>query len=130
MNVRQVFQIIAQALREGVVLSAGTDGQLGWRDPAQPSAKLLIALKEHEAEILELLAPPFRSSPAVLQAKFMVWQLRARGFRPHLNEEGALLISDATGLGRSPSKRLPVGEVFDTLVAGLAYDPELLEERQ
>jgi hypothetical protein len=37
------------------------------------------------------------------------------------------LIADATGRRRDVTRYLPIDEVFDELVAGLADDPELLD---
>ena len=39
----------------------------------------------------------------------------------------ALLIADALGKQRAVSQYLPIGELFDTLVAGLAINPGLLD---
>ena len=55
----------------------------------------------------------------------MIWRLRALGSRVYLDAQGALLIADETGRRRDVSEYLPIGEVFDTIVAGLADDPDL-----
>jgi hypothetical protein len=57
----------------------------------------------------------------------MTCRLRARGFRAYLDSQGVLLIADATGRRRDVTRYLPIDEVFDELVAGLADDPELLD---
>ncbi len=57
----------------------------------------------------------------------MLRRVRARGFEVSLDAAGVLLISDVTGRRRDLSWRLPIGEVFDTIVAGLADDPDLLD---
>ena len=98
----------------------------------------MTVLKEHKAEILALLVPAARTSLppvcgslAVERAKRTIWQLRSLGFRPRLDASGALLIVDAYATGkkrRDVSERLPIAEVFDTLAAGLADDPWLLDE--
>jgi hypothetical protein len=66
-------------------------------------------------------------SPRVGRAKRVLWQLQALDFRAYLDEQGALLIADALGKRRDVSRYLPIGEVFDALVAGLAEDPGLLD---
>ena len=76
----------------------------------------------HKADILALLLPP-----RVERAKLVLCQLRALGFRPYLNDQGALLISDATGRRRGVADYLPIAEVFDTIVAGLVDDSGLLD---
>ena len=53
--------------------------------------------------------------------------MRAREFEVTLDAAGALSTSDVTGRQRDLSRRLPIGEVFDTIVAGLADDPDLLD---
>ncbi len=66
---------------------------------------------------------------AVERAKLTIWQLHELGFRPYLNDKGVLLIADAHATGkkrRDVSQYLPIAEVFDELVAGLADDPGLL----
>ena len=57
----------------------------------------------------------------------MLRRVRARGFEVSLDDAGALLIGDVTGWRRGLSWRLPIAEVFDTIVAGLADDPDLLD---
>jgi hypothetical protein len=136
MSVSETLQIIIRARREGVTLIGRADGKLGWRANLRPSDELLAALKEHKADILALLVPPARASLpppcasiAVDRAKRTIAQLRAFGFRPRLDDSSALLIVDAYAVGRkrrAVSERLPIGEVFDTLNAGLDADPTLL----
>lgn len=138
MSPREAHQIIVRARREGVTLFAKADGKLGLKADRSPSDELLTVLKEHKAEILELLVPPARTSLppacaslAVEQAKRTIWQLRSLGFRLRLDAEGALVIVDGYATGkkrRDVSQRLPIAEVFDALVAGLADDPGLLDE--
>jgi hypothetical protein len=65
-------------------------------------------------------------SPRVGRAKRVLWQLQALGFRAYL-EGHVLLVADATGMRRDVSERVPIAEVFDTLVAGLAEDQGLLD---
>ena len=130
MSWRETLQIIVRARHEGVKLFARADGKLGWKASPQPSDELLAILKEHKADILALLPPPPRPSFAIGPAKAIAARLRALGFRPYLNDQGALLIADAYATGkkrRDVSERLPIAEVFDTLVAGLADDPGLLD---
>jgi hypothetical protein len=55
----------------------------------------------------------------------MIARQQARGFRAYL-DRGALLIADATWRRRDVSRYLPIDEVFDAIVAGLAGDPGLL----
>jgi hypothetical protein len=92
---------------------------------------LLAVLKEHREEILALLPlPPLRPSLAIGPAKATGARLRLLGFRPYLNDRGSLLIADVITTRkrkRDVSERLPIGEVFNTLVAGLADDPGLLD---
>ena len=100
----------------------------------------MTVLKEHKEEILALLVPAARTSlpPACAslaaeRAKRTIWQLRSLGFRPRLDAEGVLVIVDAYATGkkrRDVSQRLPIAEVFDTLIAGLADDPNLLDEME
>ena len=71
--------------------------------------------------------PPSSASLAVERARKSIWQLQALGFVAYLDPEGALLIADATGNRRDVSWRLPIAEVFDRIVAGLADDPGLLD---
>lgn len=127
MNRREPVSIIIRARREGVVLSARADGKLGWKANRTPSDELLIVLKLHREEILALIRPPSRISTAVGPARLMLWRVRALGFEAVLDGAGTLLISDATGRRRDVSRRLPIAEVFDTIVAGLADDPDLLD---
>jgi hypothetical protein len=137
MSTREALQIIVRARSEGVTLFAKADGKLGLKADRSPSDELLTVLKEHKAEILDLLVPPARTSLppacaslAVERAKRTIWQLRSLGFRPRLDFEGTLVIADAYATGkkrRDVSQRLPIAEVFDTLVAGLADDPGLLD---
>ena len=70
--------------------------------------------------------------PKIDRAKQMVAWLRKYGFHPYLDAQGALLIADATGMRRdlSRSRYLTIATVFDTLVAGLADDPGLLDEEE
>jgi hypothetical protein len=124
---RETLHIIVHARREGVALSARADGKLGWKADRRPSAGLLIILKKHKAEIIALIRPPSRISTTVGAARVMLRRLRALGFEVALNDAFALLISDGTGRRRDVAWRLPIGEVFDTIVAGLADDPDLLD---
>ena len=128
MSWRETAALIACARREGVVLFAKVDGKLGLKGDRPPSGELLAALKEHKADILALLPQPPCGSPANERAKRMTARLRSLGFRPRLDAEG-----DAYATGkkhRDVSQRLPIAEVFDTLVAGLADDPNLLDEME
>jgi hypothetical protein len=68
-----------------------------------------------------------QEASAVEPATPMTCRLRARGFRAYLDSQGVLLIADATGRRRDVTRYLPIDEVFDELVAGLADDPELLD---
>ena len=74
--------------------------------------------------------PPSSASLAVERARKTIWQLQALGFVAYLDPEGALLIADATGNRRDVSWRLPIAEVFDQIVAGLADNPGLLEAEE
>jgi hypothetical protein len=121
-TVREALRLIVRARREGVVLFARADGKLVSKADRPPSDELLVILKEHKADILALLLPP-----RVERAKLVLCQLRALGFRPYLNDQGALLISDATGRRRGVADYLPIAEVFDTIVAGLVDDSGLLD---
>jgi hypothetical protein len=121
LSTRETLRLIVQARRAGVTLFIGIDGQLGLRTDRPPAGELLVAFEEQKADILALLPPP-----RVELAKLMIWRLRAQGFRPCLDGEGALMVVDAYATGkkrRDVSERPPIGEVFDTLVAGLADDP-------
>jgi hypothetical protein len=123
--VRETLRLIVRARREGVVLFARADGKLGLKADRPPSDELLVIQKEYKADILALLPPP-----RVERAKLMLWQLRALGFRPYLNDKGVLLIADAHATGkkrRDVSQYLPIAEVFDTIVAGLVDDSGLLD---
>jgi hypothetical protein len=135
MSVQETLQLITRSRREGVTLFARSDGKLGWRANPRPHDALLVVLKEHKADILALLPPPPGASPALGPAKAMIARLRGFGFRPYLNDQGVLLIADATGKNRDVSRFMSIATVFDTLVAGLADDSTLLdpmteEERQ
>jgi hypothetical protein len=58
----------------------------------------------------------------------MLRRVRALGFEVTLSDAGALSIGYVTGRAdRSLALRLPIAEVFDTIVAGLADDPDLLD---
>jgi hypothetical protein len=135
MSWREALSIIVRARREGVTLFTKADGKLGWKAAQRPSDALLAVLKEHREEILAALPPPSAPPPpcasiAVERAKRTIWQLRSLGFRPRLDAEGALGIVDTYATGkkrRDVSQRLPIAEVFDTLVAGLNEDPGLLD---
>jgi hypothetical protein len=124
---REAAALIMHARRAGVMLTVGADGKLGWKADRPPSDDLLATLKQHKVDILALLPQPPCASLAVEHAKRLVLRLEALGFRPFL-DEGALMIADAAGKGRDLSRYLSIGEVFDTLVAGLADNSELLDE--
>lgn len=69
--------------------------------------------------------------PAVTKvelAKKAIARLRDLGFRPHLDDQGALLIDDVLGNRRDVLRYAPT--LFNDIVAGLAADPELLGEKQ
>ena len=121
---------ISQAAFEAIArtLTARADGKLGLKADRAPSIDLLAILKEHKAEILALIRPPSRISTAIGPARSMLRRVRALGFEVTLSDAGALLIGDVTGRAdRSIALRLPIAEVFDTIVAGLADDPDLLD---
>jgi DNA (cytosine-5)-methyltransferase 1 len=126
MSAHEVVSIIVQARREGVTLFAKADGKLGWKGAQRPSDLLLAVLKEHREEILALLPLPASASFTIGPAKATVTRLQALGFRAYL-DHGALLIADATGRRRDVSRYMPIAEVFDDLVAGLAAEPKLLD---
>ena len=67
---------------------------------------------------------------ALERARQVVARLRGLGFRPYLDNQGALLISDVLGNRRYLSRYMPIGQVFNDIVAGVAADPELLGEKQ
>ncbi len=128
MNVRETLQIIVRARREGVILSPGSSrGKLAYKADRPLSPELIAMLREHKAEILALLTPPSCASLAVERAKRVVARLREFGFGPYLDDQGVLLIADATGRKRDASKFMNPTLVFDQLVAGLADDPKLLD---
>jgi hypothetical protein len=113
--------------REGVALSVKADGKLGWEAAQRPSEALLGAFAAHKADILAMIAPASPSPFAVMRAKRRIAQLRALAFWPYL-DGGALMIADEAGWRwRSVAEYLPIGEVFDDLVAGLAENPRLLD---
>ena len=129
MNVRETVSIIVRARRQGVELFAKADRKLGWKASPRPSGELLAALAEHKADILALLPPPQRApgpSLAIGPAKAIAARLRAHGFRVYLDGD-ALGIADTTGRNRGFSWIAPPAEVFKTIVAGLADDPDLLD---
>ena len=69
--------------------------------------------------------------PAVTKvelAKKAIERLRDLGFRPHLDDQGALLIDDVLGNRRDVLRYAPT--LFNDLVAGLAEEPGLLGEEQ
>jgi hypothetical protein len=69
--------------------------------------------------------------PAVTKvelAKKAIERLRDLGFRPHLDDQGALLIDDVLGNRRDVLRYAPT--LFNDIVAGLAADPELLGGKQ
>jgi hypothetical protein len=119
--------LIVGARREGVTLTAKADGKLGFKADRPLPDELLSALRDHKADILALLPPPPCASVAVERAKQMIARLRALAFWPYLNADGLVLIADETRRRRSVADYLPVGEVFDDLVAGLADDRGLLD---
>jgi hypothetical protein len=130
MSARETLQLIVRARREGVTLSVKAGGKLGLKGDRPPPDELLAALKEHKAEILALLVPPPVASLAVERAKRTIAQLRLRGFRAYLNDQGVPMIADAHATGekrRDVSQYLPIARVFDEIVAGLANDPGLLD---
>jgi hypothetical protein len=55
----------------------------------------------------------------------MIEQLRDLGFRPYLDNRGALLIADVLGNRRDVLRYAPT--VFGDLAAGLAENPRLLD---
>jgi hypothetical protein len=59
------------------------------------------------------------------RAKQMIEQLRDLGFRPYLDNRGALLIADVLGNRRDVFRYAPT--VFGDLAAGLAENPRLLD---
>jgi hypothetical protein len=118
--------LIVRARRAGVVLARVGD-RLHWKASKPPSPELLAALKRHRDEIFSLLPPPLGERLAVKQARRTLARLRQFGFRPRLDNKGALLIADATGGWRDLSKIMPIGDVFEQLVAGLVDDPEMLD---
>jgi hypothetical protein len=129
MSLREALQIILRARREGVTLFIQVDGKLGWKAAQRPPDGLLAVLKEHKADILALLPqPPGDDSAGVAErAERMIERLQALGFTASIDPKGALLIADALGMRRDVSQRLPIGEAFNTLVAGLAEDSGLLD---
>ena len=75
------------------------------------------------------MPPPHRApgpSLAIGPAKAIAARLRAHGFRAYLDGD-ALGIADTTGKNRGFSWIMPAAEVFKTIVAGLADDPDLLD---
>ena len=118
--------VIISARREGVTLTARGDGKLGWKADRPLSGELLDLLKKHKYHILALIrpAPP---SEAVGPARAMLRRIRHMGFDATLTAAGGLLISDTIGRQRDLSRRLPIGEAFEVIVAGLADDPDLLD---
>ena len=127
MSWRETAALIIRAYREGVALSVKADGKLGWKAAQRPPEALLGALKDHKADILAMIAPSSPSPHVVQRAKRRIAQLRALAFWPYL-DDGALGIADETGRRwRSVAEYLPIGEVFDDLVAGLNEDPRLLD---
>jgi hypothetical protein len=124
------YQLIARAAREGVKLAAAPGGLLEWTAAAPPSEVLLALLKAHKADILALLVPPPSESAAIVRARQTIWQLQSFGFRASCKDDFLTIADDFQVSGKYPrdvSKFLPIGEVFDTLVAGLADDPHLLD---
>ena len=127
MSWRETAALIIRARREGVTLTARADGKLGWKADRPPSDELLALLKKHKTDILALIRSPSRgSSIAVGAARSLLRRVRALGFEAAL-DDGALSIGDTTGRQRDLSRRLPIGEVLDIIVAGLADDPDLLD---
>jgi hypothetical protein len=117
--------LIIRARREGVALTARADGKLGWKTDRPLSDELLDLLKKYKYDILALIRLS-SSRAAVGPARVMLRRVRRMGFEATLTA-GALLISDTTGRQRDLSRRLLIGEVFDTIVAGLADDQDLLD---
>ena len=69
-------------------------------------------------------------TPSALErARWTVERLRKLEFRAYLSGH-ALSIADVTGRGRDVTRYLPIGEVFDAIVAGLNEDPRLLNSMQ
>ena len=126
MSWRDGAAVMIRAHRAGVVLTAGADGKLDWKAAQRPPDALLATLKQRKADILALLPQPPSASLAVARAKRRLLRLEALGFRPFL-DQGALMITDATGRRRGVADYLPIGEVFDTIVAGLNEDPGLFD---
>lgn len=98
-------------------------------DDAKPDAQAPDA-QAAERDYYISVVEAWRKRPLfVHSAKETAERLKGLGFRAHLDHGGALLIADATGMGRDLSRFLSAADlphVFDTLVAGLAEDPELL----
>jgi hypothetical protein len=127
MSWRETASIVIRARREGVTLSAKADDKLGWKADRPPSDELLIILKKHKADILALIRPLSGVSVAIGPARSMLQRVRSLRFEAALSDAGALGIVDLTGRNRSLALCLPIGEAFDTIVAGLAEDPDLLD---
>ena len=124
----EAIQIIVRAHREGVALSLTADGKLSVKGAQRPSDELIAVLTGHKEEIVALLPWPPSVAPAIEPAKALARRLKALGFRASLDPKtGALAIADTTGRKRNVANYLPIDKVFDTIVAGLADDPTLLE---
>lgn len=123
----EAIQIIVRAHREGVALSLTADGKLSVKGAQRPSDELIAVLTGHKEEIVALLPWPPSVAPAIEPAKALARRLKALGFRASLDPKtGALAIADTTGRKRNVANYLPIDKVFDTIVAGLADDPTLL----
>jgi hypothetical protein len=69
----------------------------------------------------------------VNSAKETAERLKGLGFRAYLDHGGALLIADATGMGRDLSRFVSaddLSDMFSALSAGLAQYPQLLDPYQ
>jgi hypothetical protein len=64
-----------------------------------------------------------------MRARELLGRLRDLGFRAYLDDNGTLLIADATGHKRDLSRLMEIADVFHKLVAGLEDEPDLLNVR-
>jgi hypothetical protein len=105
-----------------------------FREKQPEYSAALVALRAPDARLLlsarASVAFTPRPSDALECARRVLARLSGVGFRAHLGDRGELLISDALGAGRDPSRFLRLADLFDVLVEGLAEVPDLLTEKE
>jgi hypothetical protein len=85
------------------------------------------ALREETAAIGVIADETVEKPSAAIRARELLGRLRDLGFRAYLDDEGSLLIADATGYRRDLSRFMDIADVFSKLAAGLEDEPDLFD---